>query len=65
MTTPKALFKSLNYKQLSYATHHEKKMNTVLSPPGGGRDVSTYYVTTTCHFARKIGTHSSANSGGF
>ena len=32
---------------------------------GGGGGNSTYYVTGTCHFARKIGTHNSVNSGGF
>ena len=32
---------------------------------GGGGSNSTYYMTDTCHFARKIGTHNSGNSGGF
>ena len=32
---------------------------------GGGGGNSTFYVTGTCHFARKIGTHNSVNSGGF
>ena len=32
---------------------------------GGGGDISTYHLTGTCHFARKIGTHNSINSGGF
>ena len=31
----------------------------------GGGGNSTYYVMGTCHFARKIGTHNSVNSGGF
>ena len=31
----------------------------------GGGGNSTYYVKRTCHFARKIGTHNSVNSGGF
>ena len=31
----------------------------------GGGGNSTYYVTGTCHFARRIGTHSSVTSGGF
>ena len=35
----------------------------VLLSGGGGN--SNYYVTGTCHFARKIGTHNSVNSGGF
>ena len=30
-----------------------------------GGDISTYFLTGTCHFARKIGTHNSVNSGGF
>ena len=33
--------------------------------PRGGGGNSTYYVMGTCHFARKIGTHNSVNSGGF
>ena len=33
------------------------------SSRGGG--ISTYFLTGTCHFARKIGTHNSVNSGGF
>ena len=28
------------------------------------RGISTYHVTGTCHFAQKIGTHNSVNSGG-
>ena len=32
---------------------------------GGGEGVSTYDLTGTCHFARKIGTHSSLNSDEF
>ena len=36
-----------------------------ISRGGGGGDNSTYYVMGTCHFARKIGTHYSVNSGGF
>ena len=32
---------------------------------GGGGGNSTYYVTGTCHFAQKIGTHNFVNSGGF
>ena len=31
----------------------------------GGGGNSTYYVMGMCHFARKIGTHNSVNSGGF
>ena len=31
--------------------------------PRGG--ILTYFLTGTCHFARKIGTHNSVNSGGF
>ena len=36
----------------------------IIKPLGAGGN-STYYVTGTCHFARKIGTHNSVNSGGF
>ena len=32
---------------------------------GGGGGNSAYYVTGTCHFARKIGTHNSVDSCGF
>ena len=31
----------------------------------GGGGNSTHYVTGTCHFSLKIGTHNSVNSGGF
>ena len=37
-------------------------MQTKLEGGGGN---STYYVMGTWHFARKIGTHNSVNSGGF
>ena len=31
---------------------------------GGGGGFSTHFLTGTCHFARKIGTNNSVNSGG-
>ena len=34
-------------------------------PRGRGGGNSIYHATGTCHFARKIGTHNSLNSGGF
>ena len=35
-----------------------------VNPLTGGGGISTYFQTRTCHFARKIGTHNSVNSGG-
>ena len=48
-------------RETVFPYHHFSEM---IIPRGGGGN-STYYVTGTCHFAQKIGTHNSVNSGGF
>ena len=45
--------------------HFSKLCKVHLTRGGGGGGNATSYVTGACHFARKIGTHNSVNSGGF
>ena len=59
--------RSLNLELLHNS--HANQAHFFLGHPvdvgSGGGGNSTYYVMGTCHFARKIGTHNSVNSGGF
>ena len=54
---------SFNSDSYEYAISHSAPCSA--PPEGGGWGNSTYYVMRTCHFALKIGTHNSVNSGGF
>ena len=56
----KEIYSSSTQATLKFDTTAEKALQ---SSGGGGN--SAYYVTGTCHFSRKIGTHNSVNYGGF
>ena len=56
-----ALVREIDYNSKSFVARSFVNRFCKFSRRGN----STYYVIGTCHFARKIGTHNSVNSGGF